>query len=121
MSRSALKAGKKPWKKTDQDLLVIKQGQITTTFGQRQIYKIRIARWGKFQAVLQKRLFRFDKELMDYIPGRSMGFNLQDLEIILQNQTEILNVLKETKQNINQDQVYKSKKIAQRKQKQENE
>ena len=119
MSRSALKAGRKPWRKTDEDLLVLKQGDITTTFGEKQIYRIRIARWGKFQAVLQKRLFRFEKQLMDYIPGRSMGFNLQDMQVILENKQIILQILKNTKGSIDQDQVYKSKKIAQEKKKQE--
>ena len=117
MSRSALHADKKPWKKTDQDLLIISQGQITTTFGEKQIYKIRVARWGKFQAVLEKRLFRYNKQLMDYIPGRSMGFNLQDMQIILQNKDKILEILKQTKENLDQEQIYKSKKISQRKRK----
>lgn len=115
MSRSALKKDKKPWKKTDQDLLIIKQGDITTTFGDKQIYKVRVARWGKFQAVLQKRLFRYDKQLMDYIPGRSMGFNLQDLESVLQNKDEIIKILKQFKEISQKDNAYKSRKKAEEK------
>ena len=112
MSRSALNANKKPWKKTDQQLYVIKQGEITTTFGDRQIYKVRVARWGKFQGVIQKRLFRYDKQLLDYIPGRPMGFNLQDFEAIIQKQDQIKKILQQTKKLAQQDSEIRAKAIA---------
>jgi hypothetical protein len=41
--------------------LLIKQGDITTAANKKQIYRIRIVQWAKYQAVLEKRLFVFSE------------------------------------------------------------
>lgn len=93
MSRSKEKIGRKPYKKTDEEFLVIKEGMMSTTVQKNQPYKIRVARWGKFQPVLEKRLFIYDSELLDYIPGRLMSFNKEDFLCIIENQDKIMNVI----------------------------
>lgn len=116
MSRSST-AKKKPWVKTDEDLLIIKQGEIKTSFGQNQIYRLRVVRWGKFQAVIEKRLFRYDKQLFDYVPGRTLGINLEDFQNLLQKKDQIIEILSKVKIDADQSGAYNSKKIAeQRKQ-----
>jgi len=95
MSRSKEKIGRKPYRKTDEEFLVIKEGLISTVAQKSQPYKIRIARWGKYQPVLEKRLFRYDAEQLDYIPGRLMSFNKEDVLSIIENQDRIMNVINE--------------------------
>lgn len=105
MSRSKEKMGKKPYKKTDEEILVLKEGLISTTYQKNQPYKIRLVRWGKYQPVLEKRLFRYDAELLDYIPGRLMSFNIEDTLLIIENQDKIINIMNEVYK------VYESEKI----------
>ena len=97
MTTSSVKAGQKPWIKTDQDLLIIKQGEITTGFGQKQTYKLRVVRWGRFQGVIEKRLFRYNKMVLDYVPGRALGLNAQDFQALIERKDEILELLYKTK------------------------
>lgn len=93
MSRSKEKIGRKPYKKTDEEFLVIKEGLMSTSAQRDQPYKIRVARWGKFQPVLEKRLFRYEAELLDYVPGRLMSFNKEDILCIIENQDVIMQVI----------------------------
>ena len=90
------KTEKKQFIRVDKQLLLIKQGDITTAANKKQIYRIRIVQWAKYQAVLEKRLFVFSEQLMDYIPGRTMGFNLNDMQAVFQNREKIMKILEDS-------------------------
>lgn len=102
---------KKPWVKVDQQLYVIRQSDVYTAAKVRQIYKIRIVKWGQFQAVLQKRLFVFNEQLMDYVPGRLMGFNMNDMQAIYRDKDKIMEILGQSFENLRQGLSYKQKVI----------
>ena len=104
---------KKQWFKVDKQLFVLKQGDITTAAKSRQIYKIRVVQWGEYQAVLQKRLFVFSQDQMDYIPGRLMGFNMNDMNVIYQNQDKINKIMKDIFDNLKVEKTYKDRIIDQ--------
>ena len=89
-----MRSSKKEWKKVDKELLLLKQGEITTQNKRKQIYRLRLVQWGEYQAVLQKRLYLFSKEDMDYRPGRLMALNLEDMRIVFQNQHKIEEIMK---------------------------
>ena len=90
------KTEKKQFIRVDKQLLLIKQGDITTAANKKQIYRIRIVQWAKYQAVLEKRLFVFSEQLMDYIPGRTMGLNLNDMQAVFQNREKIMKILEDS-------------------------
>ena len=90
------KREKKQFIRVDKQLLLIKQGDITTAANKKQIYRIRIVQWAKYQAVLEKRLFVFSEQLMDYIPGRTMGLNLNDMQAVFQNREKIMKILEDS-------------------------
>ena len=99
----------KQWVKVDKQLYLIKQGDICTAARKRQIYRIRIVQWGKYQAVLQKRLFVFSKQLMDYIPGRLMGFNLDDMQAVFEQREKINKILQESFEQLKDEKSYKQR------------
>lgn len=99
----------KQFVRVDKQLLLIKQGDIYTAAKKKQIYKIRIVQWGKYQAVLQKRLFVFSENLMDYVPGRLMALNLNDMEAIIYNQDKIMKILGKAFDQLQVEKTYKQK------------
>ena len=105
MSRNKENIGRKPFKKTDVEYLVLKEGFISTLKQKDQIYKIRIARWGKFQPVIEKRLYRYDFDLMEYVPGRLMAFNLEDMQVINDNNEKIMALMKDLYKDFEADMV----------------
>lgn len=99
----------KQFVRVDKQLFLIKQGDICTAAKKKQIYRIRIVQWANYQAVLQKRLFVFSDQLMDYIPGRLMGFNLNDLQAIMENKDKIMKIMNDAFDNLKDEKSYKQK------------
>ena len=55
--------------------------------------RLRVARWGDAQPVLEKRRFFYDEDDDVWIPMRNKGFNRGDLKLIIQKQQEIMDVM----------------------------
>lgn len=97
------------WVNVDQELLLLKQGSIKTKLykNSNQIYKLRVAKWGNYQAVIEKRLYCFSQAIMDYKPGRLMGLNLEDMQIIFENKDKILQIMQKTFDDLQETSIYK--------------
>lgn len=110
----------KQFVRVDKQLFLIKQGDIYTAAKKKQIYRIRIVQWANYQAVLEKRLFVFSEQIMDYVPGRLMGLNLNDLQAIMQQKDKIMQIMEKAFQQLEDEKTYKQKIIDMNKKNSEN-
>lgn len=110
----------KQFVRVDKQLFLIKQGDIYTAAKKKQIYRIRIVQWSNYQAVLEKRLFVFSEQIMDYVPGRLMGLNLNDLQAIMQQKDKIMQIMEKAFQQLEDEKTYKQKIIDMNKKNSEN-
>lgn len=108
------------WAKVDEQLLLLKQGNIKTKIksNSKQTYRLRVVRWGNYQAVVQKRLYRFSQPLMDFMPGRLMSLNMEDMKIIFENKDKIMEIMQKVYDNIPEESIYKRQLIFHKEQEQ---